>query len=248
MQGISPQQQEPPSIITALQLQDFLLVTCGLLVIALLFTLKAKGKIEEQVTELTGQLAAAQQVIAAKKCPACPACPPVVKCPEQRPCPACPEVAKGGHDQPPIITLAETERKYSFDPGSAVLSVEFKTALARDIVPQIVQAQGKYGVNMIQVIGHTDETPLGSRAGNLDQTLVGLLWGVAHALSGSNVDLAMVRAIEVLKALREDQRLVRFNMVPYSAGQVLMPGDILSTGEKVPNPSRRRVVIRLTRS
>jgi len=206
----------------------------------------------QQSKKMAVQLAKVTQERDRKQQP-CPICPPSVVIEKSPICPVCsehkpcPEVAKG-HDQPPIITLAETERRFRFDSGSAVLSFEFREALYHDVVTQIVAAQQRYGVNMVQIIGHTDEMPLGNKGGTLDQNLVESLWNGVRVLAGSNVDLAMVRAIEVMKALREDGRLARFNMVPYSAGQVLMPGDILSIGEKVPNPARRRVVIRLTRS
>ena len=84
----------------------------------------------------------------------------------------------------------------------------------------------------------------------LDKGLITFIWANATVVPGSNTDLAMLRAVAVLKALQGHPDLTDLKLVPYSAGQVLLPpADELSKGEeKVQNPERRRVVIRLTRS
>ena len=160
------------------------------------------------------------------------------------------EIIKLLREQPPIITLAETEARFRFPSGSAELSPTFRESLSKDVVPQILHAKQKYRINTVQVIGHTDEVPLSNLASTLDKGLIAFIWANAAVVPGSNTDLAMLRAVAVLKVLREHPDLTDLKWVPYSAGQVLLPpDDVLSPGQdKGQNPDRRRVVIRLTRS
>jgi len=153
-------------------------------------------------------------------------------------------------EQPPIITLAETEARFRFPLGSADLSPTFRGSLSNDVVPQILRAKQKYGIDTVQVIGHTDEVPLSNLTSTLDKGLIAFIWANAAVTPGSNTDLAMLRAVAVLKVLRGHADLTDLKLVPYSAGQVLLPpDDVLSLGQdKGQNPDRRRVVIRLTRS
>ena len=118
------------------------------------------------------------------------------------------------------------------------------------MVPQILRAKQKYRIVTVQVIGHTDEVPLSNLASTLDKSLIAFIWGNAAVVPGSNTDLAMLRAVAVLKVLQVHPDLTDLKLVPYSGGQVLLPpDDKLSKGEdKGQNPDRRRVVIRLTRS
>ena len=154
------------------------------------------------------------------------------------------------NEQPPILTLAETEARFRFPSGSAELSQTFRESLSKDVVPQILHAKQKYRINTVQVIGHTDEVPLSNLASTLDKGLIAFIWANAAVAPGSNTDLAMLRAVAVLKVLREHPELTDLKLVPYSAGQLLLPpDDVLSPGQdKGQNPDRRRVVIRLTRS
>jgi hypothetical protein len=153
-------------------------------------------------------------------------------------------------EQPPIITLAETEARFRFPLGSAELSPPFRESLSQDVVPQILHAKQKYHINTVQVIGHTDEVPLSNLTSTLDKGLIAFIWANAAVGPGSNTDLAMLRAVAVLKVLRAHPDLTDLKWVPYSAGQVLLPpDDVLSPGQdKGQNPDRRRVVIRLTGS
>jgi flagellar motor protein MotB len=157
-------------------------------------------------------------------------------------------------DQPPSITLAETEG-FRFDSGSADISLTYRASLSHDIVPQILAAQRKHRINTVQVIGHTDEVPLrklsdNKPSRNLDEGLIPFLVSNAAVTPGSNTDLAMLRAVAVVKVLREHPDLKDMKLVPYSAGQILLPEpeDMLSPGQKGDDAKRRRVVIRLTRS
>ena len=70
---------------------------------------------------------------------------------------------KGKHDWPPIITLSEADGHY-FDTGSAALSEKFRAALSGPVIDQLLRIIDDYpDVNVIEVIGHTDEQPLVQR-------------------------------------------------------------------------------------
>lgn len=82
---------------------------------------------------------------------------------------------KGKHDWPPIITLSEANGHY-FDTGSAVLSGKFREALSGAVIDELLRNIAAYpDVNVIEVIGHTDEQPLVHRPSNLDELLMPVL-------------------------------------------------------------------------
>lgn len=64
----------------------------------------------------------------------------------------------GEHDWPPIIMLSEADR-CSFQVGSAELSDCFRRLLIDEVVPKLLELIGKYKVNVVEVVGHTDEQP-----------------------------------------------------------------------------------------
>src|SRR5262249_16834775 len=127
------------------------------------------------------------------------------------------------HDQPPSITLAETDERFLFPFGSAEISPTFREGLLQEIVSKILDAKRKYHINTIQLIGHTNEAPLRKSSGNLDYNLIAFIGSDAVVTPGSNTDLAMLRAVAVLKVLREHAGLKDMKLVPYSAGQILLP-------------------------
>lgn len=219
IQVTDPINEEPPSMIMALQLQDWLMFLAGALLLGCLYLFAQNQALEGKVARLTGQ----------------PNRATLTRTHE--------------HDKPPVIELAETEARFRFSLGSVEISGEFNQALLHEVIPQILEARKKYGINMIQVIGHTDEVPNARKPSTLDRDLLDIVHGYdVEALPGSNVDLAMLRAVAVLRILRNDLRLYTMKIVPYSAGQVLLPGDTVSSGiGKRNDPSRRRIVIRLTR-
>jgi flagellar motor protein MotB len=69
---------------------------------------------------------------------------------------------KGEHNWPPIITLSDASG-YFFEPGSAEPSTEFRVKLTGGVVDQILATIKQYKVDVIEVIGHTDEQPMYSR-------------------------------------------------------------------------------------
>jgi outer membrane protein OmpA-like peptidoglycan-associated protein len=161
--------------------------------------------------------------------------------------------ATGRHNWPPIITLSEANGHY-FDTGSAVLSPEFRAALAGPIIEQLLGIIKNYpDVNVIEVIGHTDEQPIVRRPSNLDQMLNPVLQdraSIVRLTPADNAGLGLARAVSVSQVLLQDMRLYPyFSILPYSAAQLVDVDDTLSragTGADV--RQRRRIEIRLRKS
>jgi outer membrane protein OmpA-like peptidoglycan-associated protein len=160
--------------------------------------------------------------------------PPPLTCPPAR------------HDQPPIITLKESEG-YTFAFGSTEVSEPFRTNLIYSVIPRLLEISKRYQVTVVEVIGHTDDVPLRGYVSNLDITLVPFLNRERDEVRASdNVGLGMARAVAVLKLLRDDSRLSGLSFVPYSAGQLVRRGDHLSEGsDRQPQAERRRIEISL---
>lgn len=156
-----------------------------------------------------------------------------------------------GKDKPatPVLVLSEDEQNYRFDLGSAVIGPEFRKALEGKTLPWLREQSGAHGCDTVEVIGHTDGMPLRARRSTLDS--YGLLDETSTA--GSNVDLGMLRALEVARFLedaREQGQLetIRF-VLPYSAGQMI-PRDFRNGKQFTTrdDSARRRIELRLVRS
>lgn len=156
-------------------------------------------------------------------------------------------------DVPPIITLSEA-RGYFFRSGRADLSEQFREQLRDVVVPQLSAHRQAYGVTVIEVIGHTDEQPLGGSASTLDFDLLSFLRDNGGAVpvdpvAADNVGLGMLRAAAVGRELRADPRLAGMVILPLSAGQTTEVSDMLAEpgGERA-DRERRRIEIRMRRS
>src|SRR5580704_9939339 len=75
---------------------------------------------------------------------------------------------KKGHNWPPIINLSEAGGYY-FATGSAELTPSFATELRTVVVDKLLEIAESYDVDVIEVIGHTDEQPVNGRTSNLDR-------------------------------------------------------------------------------
>ena len=159
----------------------------------------------------------------------------------------------GGHNWPPIITLSEANGHY-FETGSAALPPRFRAALSGKVIEELLGNIKKYpDVNVIEVIGHTDEQPIWPlRPSNLDQTLKSVLddgASVVQLKPADNAGLGLARAISVAQVLRSDKRLAAFSILPYSAAQLVDVDDMVSiTGVRGGVRERRRIEIRLRKS
>ena len=111
----------------------------------------------------------------------------------------------GGHQWPPIIRMSEADG-YFFRSGSAELSPTFQEALVTKTPVEILNYIRKYDVDIIEVVGHTDERPIGLRQySNLDRDLLPVLKnnaGVISLVPADNAGLAEFIAAEEMGRMR----------------------------------------------
>ena len=116
----------------------------------------------------------------------------------------------GGHQWPPIIRMSEADG-YFFKTRSAELSPNFRVALMSETPVEILQYIKKYDVDVIEVVGHTDERPIGARQfSNLDRDLTSVLQNteeVASLIPADNAGLGLARAVSVVSVLRQSPLL-----------------------------------------
>ncbi|MBP1874039.1 flagellar motor protein MotB [Ensifer adhaerens] len=151
------------------------------------------------------------------------------------------------HEWPPIINLSEAEGYY-FQSGSAELAGPFDEKLRGPISNKIATSLQTYDVDVIEVIGHTDEQPISRGTSNLDQSFIDVLAGkkpISSVLPADNAGLGLARAIAVANVLKADGKLKNATILPMSAAQLVLPGDILTTGQAGDVKSRRRIEIRI---
>jgi outer membrane protein OmpA-like peptidoglycan-associated protein len=152
------------------------------------------------------------------------------------------------YEDPPIVTLREADGFY-FRPGSSQVSPRFAHQLKARIAPRLKMLATRYDARTIEVIGHTDEVPVGRTGANLDQTLVEDFIGKPgrEPIPADNAGLGLARAVAVARALRSDGVGDGFVIVPLSAGPFLKPDDKVTGGGGGADESRRRIEIRLRR-
>jgi len=156
-------------------------------------------------------------------------------------------LAKFVNQKPPIIRLSD-EADFRFPTGSYSLSNKFRNQLIQDKLPEIESTLRCFGIDTVEVIGHTDYSPNGGSSnldsfqGNKNLILSG------KALSGSNADLGLLRALSVERFLesylKRDFPFIRF--YSYSASSYIDPD--LSGKSSNNEQSKRRIEIRFTRS
>jgi flagellar motor protein MotB len=151
---------------------------------------------------------------------------------------------------PPFFSLSEAGGYY-FDSGKATLRPDFVAKLDSDIIPLLEQYIADYAVDVVEVIGHTDEVPMAGQS-NLDTLLIP---ASQHRVpteslrSTDNAGLAMARAVAVVRLLRADERLGDVTVLPLSGAQLIVPVDQAADGSsRGGDQKRRRIEIRLRRS
>jgi flagellar motor protein MotB len=153
-----------------------------------------------------------------------------------------------GHKWPPIISLSEAGGYY-FEVGSAALSEEFRAALTNKVVPRILDIAAQYpDVNIIEVVGHTDEQHIRRRYSNMDDAMLDSLKSgdVASLVPADNAGLGLARAVAVVTRLLEDERLKGFSRIlPLSGAQLIQVDETLTHGAEGDVRERRRIEIRL---
>jgi flagellar motor protein MotB len=156
-----------------------------------------------------------------------------------------------GHQWPPIISLREADGYY-FKTGSAELSPDFKEKLVSVDTKRIAKLAERYGVDIIEVVGHTDEQPIVSRPSNLDRSLLPVLKNTANILSlapADNAGLGLARAVSVLTVLLQSKELSAYKLLPLSGAQLVNVDETLATaGMPGDIQERRRIEIRLRKS
>ncbi|QOZ51520.1 hypothetical protein XH90_09110 [Bradyrhizobium sp. CCBAU 53338] len=183
-----------------------------------------------------------------------------------------PGAGPSGHNWPPIITLSEAGGYY-FKTGSAELAAPFRNALLTTMPDEILRFIEKYDVDVIEVVGHTDEQTFGvrqlapavpdpsrppspvipSRQSNLDRDLATILRNggdIARLTPVDNAGLGLARAVSVVSVLRQSPKLANYKMIPLSGAQLINTDETLalSTTSGGDVAQRRRIEIRLRKS
>jgi flagellar motor protein MotB len=157
----------------------------------------------------------------------------------------------GQHNWPPIINLSEAGGYY-FATGSAVLTTDFAVALRTVVIPRLLQIAEAFDVDVIEVIGHTDEQPVTNRLSNLDRHLPSVTLGGTDAAVlqwADNAGLGLARALAVVKVLSSDARLAAFRILPLSGAQLIdTNGRLTHWDEQGDVRERRRIEIRMRKS
>jgi flagellar motor protein MotB len=160
-------------------------------------------------------------------------------------------IARTINERPPVIQLPDNE-KFRFSSGDYRLSPAFLKALDTEKIPQIRRALTCFGVDTVDIIGHTDGQPNTGR-GNLDSAFLSGKESLTlrkEFRAGSNVDLGLLRAIAVQKAIEskigEDLPNTAYRV--YSAGSVINTDGVMEPVTNRDDRERRRIEIRFTRS
>lgn len=156
-----------------------------------------------------------------------------------------------GHQWPPIIRLSDADG-YSFKLGSADLEPNFAIKIRQETIPQLQKTAQDYQVDVIEVVGHTDELGIAPRPSNLDKELVPVLRGdgeIKKLIPGDNAGLGLARAVVIVDLLKRDGRLKKFRILPLSGAQLIQTDETLSAGAQTgDDPKRRRIEIRMRKS
>ncbi len=152
---------------------------------------------------------------------------------------------------PPVVVIQDSGG-YQFDSGSANLPQELKNYITLDLVDRIERISQQRNLYVVEIIGHTDgQVNFGN--GNLDQQLEEVAQGrqpIGSLKPGSNADLGLMRALEVVKQLQAVQqqtgRLEGVQFRPYSAAQLQLPNGEFASPNRNPNANRRRIEIRFS--
>ncbi|VEP15652.1 Flagellar motor protein [Hyella patelloides LEGE 07179] len=152
---------------------------------------------------------------------------------------------------PPIVVIQDSG-EYQFASGSATLPQELKNYISIDLVERIEQISRQRNLYVVEIIGHTDGQVNFNGASNLDRQLESVAQGkqpISSLTPGSNADLGLMRALEVVKQLQLAQqqgRLAGVQFRAYSAAQLQLPtGDFAGTNRD-PDANRRRIEIRFS--
>jgi flagellar motor protein MotB len=160
---------------------------------------------------------------------------------------------KKSTDAPPIIVIKD-QGAYRFASGSAEIPAKMSTYIFNQIVPEIEARTKQYGINVVEIIGHTDGQANSKVTSNLDINLENVASGnlqVGKLQAGSNADLGLMRALSVVKVLGDIQKkqgkLSGLSFRAYSAAQLILPNGKFAGIARKEDVTRRRIEIRFTR-
>ena len=152
---------------------------------------------------------------------------------------------------PPVVVIQDSGG-FQFDSGSASLPADLKSYITMDLVDRIERISQQRNLYVVEIIGHTDGQ-VNFGGGNLDQQLEAVAQGkksVESLKPGSNADLGLMRALEVVKQLQTVQsqtgRLRGVQFRPYSAAQLQLPSGEFADPNRNPDANRRRIEIRFS--
>jgi hypothetical protein len=158
---------------------------------------------------------------------------------------------RNGHTWPPIINLSEADG-YFFATRSAELTVDFAAKLRTAVVDRLVEISRSFDVDVIEVIGHTDERPFASGLSNLDRRLSSVMSGASDVgllQPADNAGLGLARAVAVVKVLSAEPRLSAFRILPLSGAQLVgTDGRLTRWDERGDVRELRRIEIRMRKS
>jgi hypothetical protein len=153
---------------------------------------------------------------------------------------------------PPIVIIQDSGA-YQFESGSAGLPRELKDYVTNNLVDKIERISQQKNLYVVEIIGHTDGQVNFGGASNLDEQLEEVAKGQKHIDSlkpGSNADLGLMRALEVVKQLQEVQQqtgqLQGVQFRAYSAAQLQLPSGEFAGENRQPDANRRRIEIRFS--
>lgn len=152
---------------------------------------------------------------------------------------------------PPVVVIQDSG-EYQFASGSAALPQGLKSYIVQDLAKKIEEISQKRNLYVVEIIGHTDGQVNVNSPSNLDEQLEAVAQGEKPINSlnpGSNVDLGLMRSLEVVKELQNLQQQGRLQGVhfrAYSAAQLLLPSGDFATTNRQEDPSRRRIEIRFS--
>ena len=152
---------------------------------------------------------------------------------------------------PPVVVIQDSG-EYRFASGSAKLPEGLEDYITEELVKRIEEISQTRNLYVVEIIGHTDGQVNANSTSNLDQQLEAVAKGtrsIDSLSAGSNADLGLMRALEVVKQLQTVQKQGRLQGVQfraYSAAQLLLPSGDFSKASRRPDARRRRIEIRFS--
>ena len=118
-------------------------------------------------------------------------------------------------------------------------------ALRTVVISRLLQIAETFDVDVIEVIGHTDEHPVANRVSNLGRHLSSVTLGGADAgvlQWADNAGLGLARALAVVEVLGSDARLGAFRILPLSGARIINTDGRLTRWDEQGDVRERRLI------